>query len=181
MCLNLSTAPGQRSSPPYPKKTLLPEIQSHPAAPKSRRPNVRSREYALKVVEVQLVSEVLDVHCELNADSLFSTEIDPSGKIQNRPGFDSAALKINFIKEAGIESLADKLLQRDAGFHVHRNSRVVAAAKGSPPTGPLVCVADLELPFVPLVMVIRKPEAGRNQRIHGFPEKQPADDRSYAK
>src|SRR5215469_12128538 len=164
MYRNSSTASGHQSFPRYPT-TLLPEIQREPAVPQSRRSNVRAGEYALKVVEVQLVSQVLDVQCELNADPLFSTEIDPGGKIQDRPGLDSAALEINFIKEAEIESLADKLLQRGAGFHVHRNSGVVAAAKRSPPTGPLVCVADLELPFVPLVMVIRKPEAGRNQRI----------------
>src|SRR5215213_4845972 len=97
------------------------EPQRYTPAKQAREADVRTAEDRFKVVEEQLVRQVLDVELKVERRSLVSQQIRTDGEIEDSARANASALEVNLVVEPWVEALTDEIGERRARLDIGRN------------------------------------------------------------
>src|SRR6185369_7340546 len=116
-----------------------------------------------KIIEKQLVCQVLNVELEIHRHAFLLHQVRAYGKVQDHSWTNPPSLKINFVVQPRIESLRDELSQRRSRVDVRGHARIIASAKARIQSGTMMAVTYMKLRFVALVVVVGKIQARQKQ------------------
>ena len=116
-------------------------------------------ENRLKIIQIQLVCQVLDVKLDIHRDAFLLHQVSAHREIENRPRPDTPTLKVDFVEQTRVESFGNELSQGRSRLHIDRHTGIISSVKTRIDSGRPVRVADLELRFVALVVVVGELQA----------------------
>src|SRR5215216_722972 len=169
-----------RDTPRAAEKNLF-KSKRKPPAEKTWIAHVCPTKNGFKIVEEQLVGQVLNVKLEVHRHPFLLHQVRAHREIQNRSRTHPPSLKVDFVIQTRIEALGNEVCDCRPRLDVHRHAGIVTSAKARIQSGRTMVVTNLKLRFVALVMVVCELEAFQKQILRIFAQKQTARDRRYAK
>src|SRR6185503_5515612 len=105
------------------------EPQTQFPAKKPWIPDVRSAKNRFKIVEKQLIRQVLHVKLDVHGDAFLLHQIRADREIEDRARPHAPALKVDLIVQTRIETPRDEVGERRSGFDIGRYAGVVASTE----------------------------------------------------